>query len=322
MARRENRNDITVQRARVEGYHAGGNSWNERYAFDGFAEGNYYLASDRKIPLDENFHRMDAKPMKGYGIETEMEAWGLKTDTALAAVLQSMVWPHFPSGLFKLQRDGSLDGGECSAEMISQPMSKEAMRNLYPAYKEMYNGIFPIFSISAARSGNCGMHVNISTGCFGTTEAAQDTAVRKLYYIINRHFKLFCNLFNRDENRTGYCDQMDYEQAQTMNLHGFHSNHYCCFNLGHYDAGRVEIRLVGGQKNYAAFRNTMETIFHLVERVKTISWSACDNVESIFAGCNQYVADRLQSNAADRGLITADTMVKIVANSKHEDGVL
>ena len=39
----------------------------------------------------------------------------------------------------------------------------------------------------------------------------------------------------------------------------------------------------------------MESVFFLCQRVQSISWKDCDNVEKVFKGCNQYVFDRLQS---------------------------
>ena len=115
---------------------------------------------------------------------------------------------------------------------------------------------------------------------------------------------------------------MNYSNAQTMDLHRQPTSHGVCFNLGHYNAGRIEIRLVGGQKNFACFRNTMEVIFHLVERVKKLSWKQCNDIQAIFKGCNNYVVNRLKSHAMDRGLISVHDFVEIEHSAQTADFTL
>lgn len=282
----------TAELARVQGYHAGGSGWgSENYAYAGF-KSNKYFTSDRYIPLNESFVRPDGKPLKGYGLEIETECRGIHNQGVYAEVLSSIIFAQFPADLFKMQNDGSLSG-DTSAECITQVMTKEFIRNNYSAFKLMYDTYFPAFNITCGT--NCGMHANISRACFGRSEAAQTLAVKKLYYIINKHFDLCCVLLNRDRHNTHYCSRMSYdvEYVKNLDLSRQSSSHGVSFNLGHWNAGRIEIRLVGGQKNYPCFRNTMECIFWLVDAVKRISWSDCDDISKIFAGCNQYVFDRL-----------------------------
>lgn len=307
--RKNARQNKQATTAEIQGYHVNPNTGrmerSEQYAFLGYTE-NRFFTSDRFIALNEQFMREDGKPLKGYGLEIELECFSITTSTALAEVLDKIVFSCFPPHLFKMQRDGSLNGGKSSAECITQPMSKEFIRNNYANFKLMFNHHFKNFDISATRTGNCGMHCNISLGCFGRDAKAQETAVRKLYYIINKHYKLMCRLFNRktDSDSTYYCRPMDYTIAKTMNVHHFLSSHGVCFNLGHYDTGRIELRLVGGQKDFGCFRNTMESIFFLVDAVKTLSWADCDDLKAIFKGCNNYVYDRLSSLVYNDGLIS------------------
>jgi hypothetical protein len=165
------------------------------------------------------------------------------------------------------------------------------------------------------------MHVNISRGYFGRTDKAQTEAVRKLYYIVNHHYDLCCALFHRDSSRTGYCSRMraDLDYCKTLDLGSHFSNHGVSFNLGHWNSGRVEIRLVGGQKNYACFRNTMESVFHLCDAVKTLSWAECDDLTKVFSGCNQYVYDRLKSYCRTAGTITDDQLAAIHPTVQRAD---
>jgi hypothetical protein len=305
--------NINAQITSVAGYHAGGWSSNISYAYLGF-KANKYFTSDRFIKLDENFRRPDGKPLKGYGLEIETECWGLTNQTIYAEVLNKIIFPNFPDDLFKLQNDGSLDG-DTSAELITQVMTKEFIRNNYAAFKVMYNTYFPAFNVSCVRTGSCGMHVNMSNALFGAKEETQATAIRKLLYIVNKHFKLFCALTNRPYDRTGYCARMhtfaDKENAKTADLNHMANSHGVCFNGGHYREGRVELRIVGGQKDFGCFRNTMESIFHIVDAVKRLSWDDCDDVVKIFSGCNQYVFDRLKTKCFDAHAINIEQLAAI-----------
>jgi hypothetical protein len=307
----------TAEISRVQGYHEGG-GFSESYAFAGFAS-NKYFTSDRFIKIDERFNRPDGKPLCGFGLEIETECNGISNPSVLAEVLHKIVFAHFPADLFKLQRDASL-GGNSSAECITQVMTREFIRNNYANFKLMYDTYFPAFRISAAGS-NCGMHCNISRAVFGANEKTQTEAVRKLYYIVNHHFDLCCALFHRNRNATGYCAKMrcakDY--CKTLDLSAARGGHGVSFNLDHWDTGRVELRLVGGQSSFPCFRNTMESVFHLCAAVKKLSWADCDDLTKIFAGCNQYVYDRLKSFCRQAGTITDEQLATIRATVKREE---
>lgn len=306
----------TATLSTVDQYHGG--IWgSENYAFAGFRS-NKYFTSDRFIGLDNHFNRPDGKPLKGFGLEIETECRGIHSAQVYAEVLNNVIFPHFPADLFKLQSDGSL-GGDVSAECITQVMTREFIRNQYSAFKLMYDTYFPAFNISCGT--NCGMHVNLSNALFGRTETAQAEAIRKLYYIVNKHYDFCCALFNRSSSNTGYCARMPHskEYAKNLDLRNNRSDHYICFNLGHFTSGRVELRLVGGQKNFPCFRNTMESVFFMVDAVKRLSWNDCDDLAKIFSGCNQYVFDRIKSFCAQRGTITAAQVDAIRETVVRED---
>ena len=197
-------------------------------------------------------------------------------------------------------------------------MTREFIRNNYRNFKIMWDDYFSALGISAFNSGNCGMHVNVSLGCFGDAKTTQDLAIRKLYYIINKHYRVMARMLYRNLARTTYCRQMDASQAKTMDLEHMSGSHGNCLNYSHYNVGRIEIRLVGGQKNYASFRNTMETVFFLVDRVKTLSWKDCDSLEEIFRGCNNYVVDRAQM-CVNESVLDDETFRAIKANSVYTE---
>ena len=306
-----------VSAAGVQRYHEGGYG-SENYAFLGFTGENKYFTSDRFIKLDENYKRVDGKPVKGYGIEFELESWGFNSQKAFATVLRDIVFKSFPDGLFKMQNDCTLDSGTTHGgiEAITQIMTKEFIRNHYKDFKTMFNEHFDIFDISASRSGNCGMHVNISNACF-----ANDEAIRKFYYIVNHHYEFMCALVARDRSHTAWCQRMtaDKDYCKALDLENMSGNHGNCFNGSHYGVGRIELRLVGGQKTFACFRNTMESIFFLIDRAKKISWDDCDDLVKIFKGCNQYVADRIVTMCYDAGTVTSAQAHEIQANMVREE---
>ena len=321
--RKEARIENNVNIATVQGYHSGG-SWGDReaYAFRGYVC-NKFFTSDRYIKLDGNFRKPDGGEIKGYGLEIETECRGISNQTVLAEVFDKIIFPLFPDGLYKMQNDGSLNG-DTSAECITQVMTKAFIRNHYSDFKTMFNKYFPAFGISADSNNTaCGMHVNCSTSLFGTTEEKRAEAIRKLCYIINHHYDFCTALFYRNPRRTTWSGKVarfaHMNSAKVINLNEQPNDHSLCMNLSHYGAGRIEIRLVGGQKNFACFRNTLESVFFLVDRVKNIKWADCDSLVKIFSGCNQYVADRINTLCLERGTISREDAEAIQRAAVREE---
>lgn len=277
----------------------------QAYAYMGYSK-NYFFNSDRKEETEVVNNRLvrikSGKEVVGGGLEIEVQCNSIHNQNVLAEIFSKVILPHFKFGddMFKMQNDGSL-GGYSSLELITQPCSKGRIRNDYASYKAMFDNYFPTLGISAdSYMTNCGMHVNLSNGMFGRTPEEQEESIRKLAYFINHHYDFCCGLFYRDRSRTDYCERMEYyndkHTCQTFNIHDCCSSHGVCLNLGHYDAGRVEIRLVGGQRDFNVFRNTMESVFFLCEKLRKLSWDDLDNLATVFMGCNQYVYKRLNSS--------------------------
>lgn len=322
----------TMQTERVQGYHEGGSWGGQEYAYAGFKYAGLipYRASDRTAYLDTNNNKVNPKTMEatpfnplGFGLEIETGCDGILSDRAYATVLKNVLFPILPEGFFKLQRDGSLSG-RSSAEIISGVATKEAWRNMYPALKQMFNEFFPLFDIHADAEHGCGMHVNISRGLLGKTEEAQTETAKKLLYFVNHNYNFCCKLFNR-KGDTYYCSQMFSGSPSEMwaeidrrfdGLKG-ENNHGLCFNLSHWDAGRLEIRLVGGQEKYGTFRNTMETIFFLLPRLIKLQRKDLDNLGKVFTGCNKYVYDRLSTRCRD--YIQGEDLARVIETLTDEE---
>jgi hypothetical protein len=164
------------------------------------------------------------------------------------------------------------------------------------------------------------MHVNIALSNFGKNRDEQLKNVRKLGYLINRHYEFFKVALYRTGS-TQWCPRMNAtkEYWKNTDVYAFPTSHSaCCINMGHVDEGRIEIRLVGGQKNYACFRNTMETVFHIVDAVKRLSWDDLDDLKKVFKDCNYHVADRIYSNCARALTISQADAEYIRANRTDE----
>lgn len=288
-------NNATLKR--LSGYHGG--------EFESIK----FFNSDRPILLDENFKvsanntastlsiKKVGSEIGGFGIEWEMVAPNLTvTDYSKSTILCNLVDmvfdTVFPKDLFKTESDCTVD-----IECVSQIMSKAFIRNNYRNFKACYDRLLSGFGITTD-SVKCGMHVNISASLFGKTATERTENARKLGYLINKHYNFFKVAFNRNASATSWCPQMTTSKANWQNnsISSFPTSHSaCCFNWRHWDNGngRIEVRLVGGQKNYACFRNTMETVFHLMDMINKLSWDDLDDLTKVFKGCNSYVYDRL-----------------------------
>lgn len=292
--------------ARVDGYHHGDY---ENYCV---------FASDRPLKTNEYYTFFDdGKSVEKalFGFEVETQNWGITDQTIYANVLRDICFAPFHKDLWKIERDGSLvHGCDSSAECITQPMTKAYIRNHYRDFRYMWEK-FGSLGVSADKTGCCGMHTHINKFCFGRDKKTQDEAIRKFLYIINKHYDLMVYLFYRNPSVTGYCPKMhkmtNKEYVKNVSLAYFNDDHYVCINMGHYNQGHIELRLVGGQKNYACFRNTVESVFHIIEACKSVSWSNLDDITKIFSGCNQYVFDRLKTYCFENGKITMEQLEEI-----------
>ena len=274
----------------VQGYHNG--MWSsERYAFNGFGE-NLYFVSDRAEKLtvtDNGLSRANGNALKGYGLEIEIES-SINSQTVLAEIFDKVIFSHFPKSLFKMQNDGSLNGAS-SVEVITQVMTKEFVRNHYADFKGMWEYMR---ALNTMPGNSCGMHCNISTALFGKDLDTQKKNIMKLHNFINKdseHYATACKVLNRNINYTSYCGKMRADYLDMCGSHGY------SMNYSHINVGRIEIRLVGPQKSFGNFRNTMEVIFHLIAKTKELSEKDFDNPVKLWSGCNRYVYDRLESTA-------------------------
>lgn len=280
--------------------------------------------SDRFIILDSNY-RVSARNAAStlrickegsklplFGLEIELMSSLVRVNnTAMVNVLYMvMEKAGFPEDFFKIEADCTVN-----AECITQTFTRQWLRNNYAAFKKMW-AMFEELA-TTTNDWHCGQHVNIDLTNFGKDEATQIENARKFGYLINKHYDLFKIALHRlpvPAGETDWCPPMDNraEYWKNTDVYAFPTGHSsCCVNMGHLRAGRVELRLVGGQRNYPCFRNTMETVFHIIDAVKKLSWDDIADITKVFAGCNNYVFDRLSSNCYRAGVISAEDIEKI-----------
>lgn len=307
--RRDAMNYEAPQVERMSGYHRGG--FQRLVVFN----------SDRKINLDSDYSVSDdnsESTKKIVKVGSHMKVIGLEMETVSPmtrhigeTVLTNIVKlaiskAGFDDDFFKLESDCTVD-----LEAITQTFTKGWLRNNYKLFKALYD-LFSELNVTTD-SERCGMHVNLDLAWFGNDSMTQIENVRKLGYLINKNYDLFKVAFNRIGD-TGWCPRMNSTKEYWKNnpLNSFPVDHSsCCVNMGHIRQNRVEIRLVGGQRNYACFRNTMETVLQIVPRVCKLSWDELDDLYKVFKGCNRHVFDRLASNCFNAGVIDSALIEKI-----------
>lgn len=128
------------------------------------------------------------------------------------------------------------------------------------------------------------------------------------------YYNVIARAMKRDLRRTRYCSAEAPERAWQLSDSYMPGSHGVAMNYSHWHEGRIEIRIPGGQSGYAAFRNTMEVAFFLVDRCKKISRADCDDIVKVFKGCNWNVCDRL-SDVLREGHITAEQLEAIKAGA-------
>ena len=283
-AKKEKTPNITA----MSGYHARQNCDSNEQRANSFNGGAKYFASDRAKALSE------VDNAKGYGIEWEMTSRLTSDGNILATILNSEFSAHLPQNFFKFENDATVD-----IECVSQIGTKAFYRNHYADFKAIYKYLNVIKTGPNYGNASCGMHVNISIANFGKDRATQRTNIMKLHNWINASdasYSFACKMLHRDEGRTRWCGKMRPNELDGCGSHGY------CMNYAHLNEGkasRVEIRLVGAQKTYGNFRNTMETIFWLVKQSKELSADGWKDPIKLWSGCNQYVFDRLKDSFTD-----------------------
>lgn len=320
--RRNAQNAITTNEVRnLAMYHSG--TFNRLTAYNSdrkiFLNSDYTVSTENTASILKMFKENSRMNLFGIELETYTSRYGRTYDDEMQGTIYCnvlhMIFDKcgFDDDFFKTETDCTV-----SAESVSQTFTKAWMRNNYRCFKAMYE-MFDKLGITT-NSVKVGMHVNMDLANFGSKYDEQIKNVRKFGYLINKHYDLFKAAFYR--KNTEWCPRMNatkeyWKDTDLCRIPTAHN--MCCVNVGHVRQNRVELRLVAGQKNYACFRNTMEVVFHIVDKIKSLSWDDLDDITKVFKGCNNYVYDRLNTLCFDACTISREQLDAIAPTVKTVD---
>ena len=176
------------------------------------------------------------------------------------------------------KHDGSLDEG---FEIVSHPAMLDSHMHSFP-WAQMMNAAVSM-GYRSHQATTCGLHVHISRDAFGRTEQAQEAAIARLLFFVEKHWNELLK-FSRRTNRQlerwaaryGYKDtpkeMMDHAKS-------YHYGRYTCVNLTNEDT--VEIRIFRGTLKYNTLAATIQLTDRLCdvvtclndEELRALSWS-------------------------------------------------
>lgn len=176
------------------------------------------------------------------------------------------------------KHDGSLDEG---FEIVSHPATLDSHMHSFP-WEQMMNAAVSM-GYRSHQATTCGLHVHISRDAFGRTKQAQEAAIARLLFFVEKHWNELLK-FSRRTNRQlerwaaryGYKDtpkeMMDHAKS-------YHYGRYTCVNLTNTET--VEIRIFRGTLKYNTFIATLQLVNRLCDvaiyltdsELHAMSWS-------------------------------------------------
>ena len=227
-------------------------------------------------------HSYDYKPLpifygvgpRYFGVELEIDGAG-EYDSNADKILA--IGNHDEPRVY-CKHDGSLDEG---FEIVSHPAMLDSHMHIFP-WAQMMNAAVSM-GYRSHQATTCGLHVHISRDAFGRTEQAQEAAIARLLFFVEKHWNELLK-FSRRTNRQlerwaaryGYKDtpkeMMDYAKS-------YHYGRYTCVNLTNTET--VEIRIFRGTLKYNTFIATLQLVNRLCDvaiyltdsELHAMSWS-------------------------------------------------
>ena len=227
-------------------------------------------------------HSYDYKPLpifygvgpRYFGVELEIDRAG-EYDSNADKILA--IGNHDEPRVY-CKHDGSLDEG---FEIVSHPATQDSHMHSLP-WEQMMNAAVAM-GYCSHQATTCGLHVHISRDAFGRTEQAQEAAIARLLFFVEKHWNELLK-FSRRTNRQlerwaaryGYKDtpkeMMDHAKS-------YHYGRYTCVNLTNTET--VEIRIFRGTLKYNTFIATLQLVNRLCDvaiyltdsELHAMSWS-------------------------------------------------
>ena len=211
-------------------------------------------------------HSYDYKPLpifygvgpRYFGVELEIDGAG-EYDSNADKILA--IGNHDEPRVY-CKHDGSLDEG---FEIVSHPATLDSHMHSFP-WAQMMNAAVSM-GYRSHQATTCGLHVHISRDAFGRTEQAQEAAIARLLFFVEKHWNELLK-FSRRTNRQlerwaaryGYKDtpkeMMDHAKS-------YHYGRYTCVNLTNTET--VEIRIFRGTLKYNTFIATLQLVNRLCD---------------------------------------------------------
>ena len=171
-----------------------------------------------------------------FGVELEIDGGGEYTDNAESILGIA----NREQNLIYCKHDGSLDDG---FEIVTHPMSLDFQLHKMPWQAVLQRAI--AMGYLSHQAGTCGLHVHVSRDAFGDTDDAQDKAIARVLFFVERHWNELLRFSRRSQHqmdrwaaRYGYRDHPDEMLEHIKKGYG---NRYTCVNLTNEDT--VEFRM-------------------------------------------------------------------------------
>ncbi len=209
-----------------------------------------------------------------FGVELEIDDAG--EDDSNASALLAIA--NRKETLAYCKHDGSLDDG---FELVTHPMSLDYQLHHMP-WPEVLAEAIDLGYLSH-QAGTCGLHVHVSRRAFGNTPDAQDNAVARVLYFVERHWAELLRFSLRTQRqldqwaaRYGYRDRPDEMLEHVKKGSG---SRYTCVNLTNDDT--IEFRMFRGTLKLNTFIATLQMVDHICDvavclsddELHDLSWS-------------------------------------------------
>lgn len=209
-----------------------------------------------------------------FGVELEIDDGGHLHRNAKA--LLAIANEHAPHLYCK--EDGSLRNG---FELVSEPMTLDYHAESMP-WEAICNKAIQL-GYHSHQAGSCGLHVHVNRNSFGDTPAAQEAAIGRILFFVEKHWNKLLKFSRRTPaqlerwaRRYGYKDHPEL-MIETVKKGEF--GRYTCVNLTNY--ATIEFRMWRGTLKYNTFIATLQMVARICnlattcsdDEVKALSWN-------------------------------------------------
>lgn len=277
--------DYTARAIDANGRHCLIHSDDESFSFDDELDvyvHQDYEAPQRSVIRDYHSSKHHQRPIEDawaiahnryFGVELEVECVGSRSRNECAGAIHEAVNGGVYGHRMFFERDGSLSEG---FEMISQPMSLPALRELFGFLRSSEL----IAGMRSHRTSTCGLHVHVSR-----TGLSNLTIARAVTFVNDPGNDAFITAIARRYN-TGFCNIQE-KQIETAHLPG---DRYEAVNLT--GSRTIEFRVFRGSLKFEAVIAAIEFCHALLQFCARESTGASSlNARSFLAFCARSMPD-------------------------------